>query len=93
MGSSIHKPRAREFLCDLEDPPLYSEEEIKQRHAKQLLKELRRMRARLDMYHEDDAALQYVAQLKAELATREHVPNKQEARRNRQDKAKRRRHR
>jgi hypothetical protein len=91
MGSSIHKPRAREFLCDLEDPPLFNEEEIKQRHTKQLIKELRRMRARLDMYHEDedDASLQYVAQLKEELATREHVPNKQEARRIRQARARR----
>lgn len=77
--------------------------DLKSLHTKQLLKELRRCRVAQSLEYdawfemdleearlESDDFLDYVKALKAELATREHVPNKQEAKKIRQAKTKKR---
>lgn len=60
-------------------------------HTRQLLDYLKHARACGGWYSPWDGSTGYtIEELKAELATREHVPNKAEAKRIRQDKAKRR---
>ena len=64
------------------DTHAWSRIEMEHMHTRQLLQELRRTNYAwdYDWTREDEAALQeYRATLKAVLATREHIPNKQES--------------
>lgn len=68
--------------------------DVKTMHTKQLLNELNGIRAEIGNANEyglgsEKEWLERQAELKAELAGREHVPNKQEAKAIRQEKARR----
>jgi hypothetical protein len=66
----------------LRDTQHWSPEEMRTKHTRQLLNELRRMNYayEYDWTEEDIQAVhEYRIQLKAELATREHIPNKIES--------------
>lgn len=77
----------------------YSSTQMKNLHTKQLLKELRRTYRQScpggwacdgqcsSLWCTQKAT--YQAELKAELATREHIPNKKESKRNRKERIKR----
>lgn len=70
-----------------------SQEQIKKAHTRQLLKELRNTYSwgRLHCWEESDwnQLRCYRQELKEELATREHIPSKQESKRNRKERIKR----
>ena len=66
----------------LRDTQHWSPEEMRTKHTRQLLTELRKMNYayEYDSTEEDvQAVCEYRIQLKAELATREHIPNKIES--------------
>lgn len=76
-----------------EGPP-YQEIDLKKVHTRQLISWLRKARATGGWYtpgdHKDPHARgATIEQLKAELATREHIPNKKESKEQRQEAAKR----
>lgn len=74
------------------DCDLLTEEQIKNMHTRQLLAHLRQT-YRWGNYDWNDADFQvlhaYRARVKVELATREHIPNKQESKRIRIERKKR----